>query len=355
MSAIEEKFEEWKDSLGSIFDRKKLPLRKQIQFVATLSRLLGTLSATVAIDLMYRNSSGIELEVLEDIRLSLKEGGRISVPATKWFDTNVVMSIRFGEDNNALKSSLEECLGSMKVTSTNLFKPFSSVIKPTLYVLFALTVVGTVGSQLVRAMGPSLNKMKVVPFEMEIVQAIISFYANYFLLTVVATAALAIGFFLVLRTYVAESRFELDRLPFFYVYRQICSLSFLRQYAFLKRFKEPDATIFRKISELISNPYLKHHIDAMSDNIRSGESVGDALDTGLIPSSEMLTLKVLTESALDEDVIDQIRITCEILQDSIISKFERAATILAGSLNILAAAMALSFFLVVLQLDSYFK
>ncbi|MFT6905821.1 MAG: type II secretory pathway component PulF [Oleiphilaceae bacterium] len=324
----------WKVSSRKFYKKNiAFSKKEQIELFKDLSRQLRSgVSILEAFLLFAQNYDGTIGDVSKDVIKSISEGGMIADGINDWAPDEVVTSLRVGETQGVLESTLDNIVDYLNATSAGLGLFIAKSIYPVMIIGMATIMAYFVDENYYKLLEEFL------PLERWPESSILMYRTWGFILDnglLIILAFLAIGTLISnqLSRLTGKSRMTLDEYPIFKGYRVQQGAIFLKTLGLLLingvSLKDALSEIERS-----STPYMTFHIRRMRQKIAAGVvNEGDSLSTGLLTKDTVNRLKTLS-SANDFEVA-MVELGNQTLDDSV-KKLTLSATLLQTILMMIA-------------------
>jgi type II secretory pathway component PulF len=269
----------------------------QQAFLEDLAALIEDgVSASQAIDLIIRVTSGITKRVAEDIAVSIAKGQSLADGMQAWFSPTIVEVIRVGEANGALPQTLRGAANSY-TSYGNAFNSFlSSTVYPLSVVVLALGISVFVKDSVLSGFLKIKPELEQWPAQGRFLYHIGTLVGSGWWLILLTLAVLILIVNNILKNVTGETRKWVDDIPLLSLYRSSLAARFMETLGLLLA----NGVMLRQALSTMqheASPYLSWHLLQMEYHLSGGqENIADVLNTDLVSPSDLMRLRVVAAS-----------------------------------------------------------
>jgi type II secretory pathway component PulF len=269
--------------------------KDQQAFLEDLAALIDDgITATQAVEIIGKVSTGIKAEVTRDVLERIAEGKYLADGLVGWLPNSLIEIIRAGEEGGTLVKTLQVASHSVTRKNTAINTLLNALTYPLIVVAMGLGVSVFINNSVLQSFA-AIKPVADWPLISQNAVAFASFVQQWWWAVLLGIVG---GFFLLglmLRTYIGEGRKYIDKLPLLSLYRQFVAGQFMEVMGLLLS----NGVILKKALKIMqynAPPYLGAHLLTMEYRLSGGkENIAEVLDTGLIPNHDLMRLRVIAQ------------------------------------------------------------
>lgn len=269
--------------------------KKQLAFLEDLYLLINDgIPANRAIEMMTKVTTGITREVALTLVESISQGQPLADGMKEWFSPNVVEIIRTGEAGGALAQTMKSAINMLSQQGIAMGGFVGAVAYPMIVIIMGCGIIiylkASVFSQFAM-----IKPISAWPDAGQRLVGLADLIQGWWWLIIIGIVGLVIGLRIAFTTLTGEVRDFLDQYPPFSFYRRLASARLLETLGLLVS----NGVVFKsaiKVMQYQANPYVASHLQQMEIMLGKGKSnIADVLDTGLVPTADLMRLRVMAE------------------------------------------------------------
>lgn len=292
--------------------------------------------ASQAVQTVAQIAKGTMKEVAEDILARIAEGGYLADGMRKWFPPSIVAIVRAGEEGGTLAENMASAAKALGAQKRGIASLVNSLVYPITVIIMGMGVAIFIKHSVF------LNFIAIKPLATwpavgKSFYKIATFVEHWWWLILIALVAFIVMLGQLLREMTGDARVIIDSIPIFSLYRDQTASRFMETLGMLLS----NGIVLKQAFTILkrqANHYLAWHIYKMEFRLSGGrENIADVLDTGLIPQSDILRLKVIARGKGFEHALVRLG---QLSSDRTQNKIETTGKILGITLLVVGALWA---------------
>lgn len=270
--------------------------RKQQQgFLEDVSQLiLDGVPANQAVETIAQISKGKTKEVAKLILQKIALGRPLAEGMQDWFPQPIVEIVRAGEEGGTLAENMAAAVRALASQTKGMASLINSLVYPLTVIAMGLFVSVFIKHSVFTNF-IAIKPMSQWPQNGVILYTVATFTESYWWIILILIIATIFAIGQLLREVTGDTRTFIDKIPVFSLYRQITAARFMETLGLLLS----NGIVLKRALVLMranANHYLMWHIYKMELRLSGGrENIAEVLDTGLIPDSDILRLRVIAK------------------------------------------------------------